>query len=243
MELLVYTRIEREKFQKEHFLCENDILLCVLSGAFKVKTDGKWITVEENQAFLFLKGKPYERRILRPMTMALFRYESATPLFGSEHIVFKDAQRFRSTLFLAEKCEHAQDCRARRASLLCDMALQHAIESEMVAEDRAEDAEMIRAERRMKSRLQESFSISEIAKDCALSHVQFIRRFRAAFGHTPMEHITFLRLELAKELLAQTTFPIKEIAKKCGFESEYYFSNFFKKHTLLAPSNYRAIIP
>ena len=41
-------------------------------------------------------------------------------------------------------------------------------------------------------------------------------------------------------LLTDTDLLIKEIAYACGFENEYYFSNFFKKHTTLSPSAFRA---
>ena len=32
---------------------------------------------------------------------------------------------------------------------------------------------------------------------------------------------------------------IKDIAYACGFENEYYFSNFFKKHIKMSPSDFR----
>lgn len=242
MELLVYTKLYREKFEKERFLCENDLLLAVLEGAFTVESESGPITVEAGQAFHFSANKQYERRILSPLTMVLFRYRSDTPLFNTEHLIFRDIRRVRSTLALAKDCAQLPDALRRRAHLLCDLAQQYAIEQSTGGTPRG-DARMLQAEKRLQESIQSELSIRMLAEECGLSHVQLIRRFRAAFGHTPSEHLCALRLERAKELLLQTALPIKEIAKECGFENEYYFSNFFKKRTRLSPSAFRAMVP
>jgi AraC-like DNA-binding protein len=242
MELLVYTRLFREKFQKERFLCENDLLLTVSEGAFEVRWDGGTACVEANQAFHFFKNKPYERHILSPLTMALFRYQSENPIFDREHLIFRDIQRFRSTLTLANVCAQMADATKRREHLLWDLAKQYEIERESGGILR-EDAKMTEVEKRLRETIATDISIRALAEECGLSHVQMIRRFRSAFGHTPSEHLYALRLERAKELLLQTAHPVKKIARDCGFENEYYFSNFFKKHEGLSPSAYRAMIP
>ena len=242
MELLVYTRLFREKFQKESFFCENDILLAVLDGAFEVQGDGGAVLVEANQAFHFFKDKPYERRVLSPLTMVLFRYQSEHPIFDREHIVFRDIRRFRSTLALANACAQMTDAIKRREHLLWDLAEQYEIERES-GDIRREDAKMAELEKRLRETMATDMSIRALAEECGLSHVQMIRRFRSAFGHTPSEHLYALRLERAKELLLQTALPVKTIARDCGFENEYYFSNFFKRHEGLSPTAYRAMIP
>ncbi len=241
MELLVYTRLFREKFQKESFQNENDILLCVLEGAFEVKADARWLCIEKNQAFLFRKGKQYERRILRPMTLMLFRYESSTPLFPCEHLVFRDTTRFASTLALCEKCGGRKDALQKRAQLLLDLSLQYEIEAEERSAYPKDDMAMQRIAQRMRECIDKEISIVALAKECALSHVHLIRRFKKAFGRTPSEYIAHLRLERARALLSQTDMQIKALAKECGFENEYYFSNFFKKHTGLAPTVFRSM--
>ena len=77
------------------------------------------------------------------------------------------------------------------------------------------------------------------AKLTNLSYVQFLRRFQKYTGVTPSEYITSLRMQKAKTLLSDTDYHIKDIAEKCGFESEYYFSNFFKKNLGLSPKAFR----
>jgi AraC-like DNA-binding protein len=80
---------------------------------------------------------------------------------------------------------------------------------------------------------------TRLAKVLNISEVYLRKLFLQNYGTTPKQHILNIRLEKAKQLLSQTTLPIKEIAYTCGFENEYYFSNFFKKHTHTSPSAFR----
>ncbi|MGN0314292.1 MAG: helix-turn-helix domain-containing protein [Fusicatenibacter sp.] len=49
------------------------------------------------------------------------------------------------------------------------------------------------------------------------------------------------KAEYAIEQLTTTTRPISEIAEALGFSSQFYFCNFFKKQTGMAPTAYRQI--
>ena len=81
----------------------------------------------------------------------------------------------------------------------------------------------------------------EIAAQSGLSYVQFLRRFKAVTGVAPSDYVAAIRLQKARNLLTDTDLLIKEIAYACGFENEYYFSNFFKKHTQMSPSAFRSV--
>lgn len=56
---------------------------------------------------------------------------------------------------------------------------------------------------------------------------------------TPSQYAAWAKLRKARTLLAESDLSVKKIAFACGFENEYYFSNFFKKHTGLSPTAYR----
>jgi len=47
------------------------------------------------------------------------------------------------------------------------------------------------------------------------------------------------RLEYAQGLLCTTSMNIKEVAKKCGYNNEFYFSRIFKQHRGTNPSDFR----
>jgi transcriptional regulator GlxA family with amidase domain len=81
--------------------------------------------------------------------------------------------------------------------------------------------------------------LSDIGKKTGLSYVQFLRRFQVYTGMTPTDYVTALRLQKAKTLLVDTDMLVREVSAVCGFENEYYFSNFFKKHVKMSPSDFR----
>ncbi len=56
---------------------------------------------------------------------------------------------------------------------------------------------------------------------------------------TFVKHLTQIRIEKAKELLARTPQRIIEIAEKCGYSDVYYFSHSFKKYEGVSPKRYR----
>ena len=54
-----------------------------------------------------------------------------------------------------------------------------------------------------------------------------------------MEHITEMRMELAKNLLESTQLPVKEIAGRVGYNDPLYFSTVFRNYTGMNPRAYR----
>ena len=54
-----------------------------------------------------------------------------------------------------------------------------------------------------------------------------------------MQFIEGERLRRAQEFLVSTDLPIKEIAKRVGFENPYHFSTRFRKRLGKSPRQYR----
>ena len=77
-----------------------------------------------------------------------------------------------------------------------------------------------------------------VAQAVGLSKYHFMRLFKRFTGYTLSAYINAIRCEYAKELLQANRHKVKEVAQLCGFESEAYFSNVFKKHTGICPSAY-----
>lgn len=55
-------------------------------------------------------------------------------------------------------------------------------------------------------------------------------------GHTFIELLTGKRIEVAKELMLNSSMKIREIAQSCGYRDQHYFSYSFKKSTGLSPN-------
>ena len=84
------------------------------------------------------------------------------------------------------------------------------------------------------------FSISNEIKKIGFNTDYFRRCFREELGCTPLEYITKLRIEKAKNLLTQRTFEsVEKVSYLCGFADSFYFSKIFKRMTGLSPRDYR----
>lgn len=82
-------------------------------------------------------------------------------------------------------------------------------------------------------------SIEALAANITLSTVQMRKIFVRQTGTTPKAHLQKLRLRKASRLLLQTESPVKEIASACGFNSDAYFFNVFRRHFACTPLAYR----
>ncbi|MEV0291495.1 MULTISPECIES: AraC family transcriptional regulator [unclassified Kribbella] len=72
-----------------------------------------------------------------------------------------------------------------------------------------------------------------------VSPAHLSRSMRAAYGVTPTDFVTDLRLEHASSLLAATNDPVAAIAARCGFASQSYFSRCFAAAHRLSPREFR----
>ncbi len=82
-------------------------------------------------------------------------------------------------------------------------------------------------------------SIEEYASLQHMSVSWFIRSFKQYMGLTPMQYITSIRINKAKELLKNTNCSIQEVSTLSGYENPLYFSRIFRKYTGFSPSRYR----
>ena len=63
--------------------------------------------------------------------------------------------------------------------------------------------------------------------------------FRKHLKIAPHQMLIQKRLRVAKERMASTAAPIKQIAVECGFANLTAFGHAFKKHTGQTPSQFR----
>ena len=82
-------------------------------------------------------------------------------------------------------------------------------------------------------------SLADCAAEAELSPWHLLRSFRAAFGETPQEFLTRLRLERARHLLTVTDRSVTEVCLDVGFSSLGTFSLLFKRHIGCSPREYR----
>lgn len=72
--------------------------------------------------------------------------------------------------------------------------------------------------------------VSDLARLAGLSTARFHVRFLSEKGQTPMEYVRQRRLQLARQLLQNTTLAIGEIAARVGYSSQSAFTVALSKH-------------
>ena len=88
---------------------------------------------------------------------------------------------------------------------------------------------------------QEEITLSQIAKEAALTKTAFCRFFKARTNKTYQQFLKELRLEHACQLLQSEKSQklIADIAFECGFNSVSNFNRYFKKEKGVSPLQYR----
>jgi len=74
----------------------------------------------------------------------------------------------------------------------------------------------------------QAIDLDTICKEACISKFHLIRSFKKLYGVTPYQHLTFLRVKKAKDLL-QTNLPVSAVCYHLGFDSPTSFSGLFKK--------------
>ena len=74
----------------------------------------------------------------------------------------------------------------------------------------------------------QAITLDTICKESCISKFHLLRSFKKLYGVTPHQHLTFLRIKKAKELL-RAHLPITAICYHLGFNSPTSFSGLFKK--------------
>lgn len=102
-----------------------------------------------------------------------------------------------------------------------------------------QDSRMARAVEEILDDPARPYTLDALARICNMSRTTFAKRFSSAFGRSPMNFVTEIRLRNAARLLARSDLPIKAIATKVGYDSRSHFSRSFKDFYRVTPIDYR----
>lgn len=81
--------------------------------------------------------------------------------------------------------------------------------------------------------------LADIARIACLSPNHLLRSYSQVYGRTPYQHISELRIQKAKKLLANSELNMTDIAFEIGFSNPVSFSKMFKQHIGESPLHYR----
>lgn len=92
----------------------------------------------------------------------------------------------------------------------------------------------------IRTHLDDSVTLDDLAREAAMSPSHFSRVFRQTLGKTPMQYVLNYRIEQAARMMADPARPLGDIAMACGFADQAHFSRSFKQVMGEAPRAWRA---
>lgn len=87
--------------------------------------------------------------------------------------------------------------------------------------------------------ISKKITVDRIAKHLYMSRSNLEKQFLAETGNTVAKFIHYYRINRAALLLSRSNYPINKICTICGFTSQAYFSQFFKKEMGENPLEFR----
>lgn len=85
-------------------------------------------------------------------------------------------------------------------------------------------------------------SLADAARAVNASRSSVVHRLKAETGKTFAVHLSAARICEAKRLLAYTTLSLGEIARRCGFKDQSYFTKVFRRQINLTPREFRRLL-
>ncbi len=104
---------------------------------------------------------------------------------------------------------------------------------------RSHEELVIQVDAFLRRNLHRPLTRQKIARAVNLSSTHLARIFHQVTGTTLLKRLTDIRVEYAKSLLLESTFPISDISMQVGYRSFGHFSKVFKTQTGVSPSDYR----
>lgn len=82
------------------------------------------------------------------------------------------------------------------------------------------------------------YSVQQFSQDLGMDRTVLYKKMQSITGLAPSEFIRSIRLKRAAQLLIQGQYPVAEVAEKVGFNTQKYFSKYFKEAFGVSPSKY-----
>jgi AraC-like DNA-binding protein len=228
--------------------------LACFGGEGRVLVDGRWAPCRPGQAFLLPPGKQHavhtkpgsrwdfcwvryhEQSGQFPLTSA------QTPVvarFDSESLryailgLFHECQQVNRVSQTVPRSQDETDTLARHHWV--DLVHHYVLR---FAAPNSSDPRIGRLWNEVAQTLGEPWTISDMADRVHLSEKQFQRLCLKELGRTPKQHLIWLRMRHASELLGEMGSKIETIANQVGYSNPFVFSTTFKRVMGWSPSEY-----
>lgn len=216
------------------------IVACV-AGRGRTLIDGKVLDWEPGQVLLGPVGVHHAFEIAGPgpWTIAWVFFddsETAPVLTGRQaELIEADTGDFVATLrmLIREAAGAAQP--AMMESLVSVLNLC----ARRLAGTNPVDARLWRLWGQVESELAQPWTVTALARLACMSEEHLRRLCHKHYQHSPVEHLTHLRMRRAGILLRTSPMKLEEIACQTGYGSVYSFSTAFRRWSGVPPARYR----
>jgi AraC-like DNA-binding protein len=83
------------------------------------------------------------------------------------------------------------------------------------------------------------WTVEDLASLAGLSRATFAKKFTTIVGQPPLSYLTWWRMTTAARVLRDSDTPLRSVAERAGYASEFAFAKAFKRQYGLAPGRYR----
>lgn len=228
--------------RKFDFPCERverEVIFLCAGGRFSCRVEaGPEAVAARGDAVLCPPGARLYRQALEPVALYVLQFEKSPLPCRGGILRPADFGRLESDLLQIEGGWRLGGFSPAETHYLSDVW--YALHRERApAAPPCGDPEMAAALALLHNNLAEKWTVPALAAACGLSLTAFIRRFSRAFGNTPAALLISLRLREGARLLTESALSVAEIARRCGYQNEFYFSASFRRAYGAPPSAFR----
>ena len=132
---------------------------------------------------------------------------------------------------------------AERAANLAAILASYILSENLILTQKSETAEKLIAY--IDAHLGEELCADQICRDMHVSRTMLYRLFDHHMGCGVGQYICARRMEVARDLLAHTDLPVRNVGEQIGISNYTYFCRLFKKNNGISPLQYRknALLP
>ena len=252
-----YKIIESRMTTREEFVmtdgCQpTHALFFLKKGCFVMELDGVTDDIRAGDCVILPDYVHFRHNVVEPIEFVYIKFATNQNCLYTFHIpfgkvTFQDKSRFVQNIVSLENLLNKDDAVSvgYRDHLLMDILFQ--IHFEQVGQTggsekfKCDDITVIAAAAHIAQHISDKLLIDDICVTAGTNPSTLNLKFRREFGMSVGQYIMKERMKKARHLLSSSTYPVYEIAQRCGFENVYYFSNAFKKHNGVSPINYRVL--
>lgn len=227
----------KTKFDFEHETFDRTVIFFLEKGEYEYSIAQKSGIVTLGEAVICPPNTDFFRKVISPVYLRILHIvlpniENIRP----EKIRIHDVERIKKDFsYLPSGIKYTFSDIEKH--FLAD--IWYTLLSEKENQSLPHDRLMEEVKQKLTENISRRMNIGEVANTVGLSEATLSRRFKRVYKMTPSEYLIGKRIELSKKYLCETSLSLSEIAEKCGYENEYYFSQNFKKNVGVPPGMYR----